>query len=270
MIVITTFSLVTFIPKSGNLPATLHLMGFVPAGLYEAARVLLLTMILFVGPLFESAICEGEWRDWIRLPFVTCLWDGTMTLNNFRTLLAGPVTEELLFRSAALPLFLLTPQGSNLKTLFFVPPIVFGLAHVHHLHEFRLTNQHAPLYIGIVRSIFQLAYTTLFGSFVTFTYLRTGSLLGAVLAHIFCNYMGLPRVWGRVTGGDGGGAEAVMGPDVGKKNDDGEHLARQLGGPKEIALGWSVAYYALLPIGAYGFYRYFWVLTESDNALLKF
>lgn len=42
-------------------------MGYVPVGIAEAARSLALTAILFVGPLFESGIVEGNWRSWIRL-----------------------------------------------------------------------------------------------------------------------------------------------------------------------------------------------------------
>jgi prenyl protein peptidase len=42
-------------------------MGFFPLGLVEAGKSVLLTCILFLGPLFEAAIVEGAWRDWIRL-----------------------------------------------------------------------------------------------------------------------------------------------------------------------------------------------------------
>lgn len=40
----------------------MHLLGWWPVGLAEVFRTLLLTAILFLGPLFERAV-EGEWKD---------------------------------------------------------------------------------------------------------------------------------------------------------------------------------------------------------------
>jgi prenyl protein peptidase len=51
---------------SGNFIQALHRMGWFPIGLVEAAKCVSLTAILFLGPLFEAAIAEGAWRDWIR------------------------------------------------------------------------------------------------------------------------------------------------------------------------------------------------------------
>jgi len=244
-------------------------MGLYPSGLLESAKTLLLTSILFLGPLFEAGLAEGAWRSWIRLRGLTTLWTDLPTRRN---LLAGPLTEEVLFRACSLPLFLLTPLSASATTLFLLPPLIFGLAHIHHIYEFRLLHPSVPLQHAILRSLVQLTYTSLFGSFATFIYLRTGSLLAVVLCHAFCNWMGLPRVWGRV---EGGGAESVMGPDVGQgKRDEDEPQIGPLLGPlgenRELGIAWTVAYYLLLVVGAVGFYKYFWVLTESGNALVEF
>lgn len=40
----------------------------------------------------------------------------------------------------------------------------------------------------------QVAYTSLFGSFSAFLFLRTGHLLTPVLSHMLCNMLGLPPV----------------------------------------------------------------------------
>lgn len=82
--------------------------------------------------------------------------------------------------------------------IVLVSPVIFGLAHVHHFYEFRVTHPQVPLVAAIARSMLQFAYTTLFGSYATFLFLRTGSLLCVVLVHAFCNSMGLPRIWGAV------------------------------------------------------------------------
>ena len=77
-------------------------------------------------------------------------------------------------------------------------------------------------------------YTTIFGWYAVFILLRTGSVWPAIVAHTYCNWMGPPNL-------------AVDGPR------------------------WFPAtYYALLVGGAVGFYRLFWSLTESGNALAAF
>lgn len=264
-------------------------MGVWPLSILDALKTLLLTMILFLGPLFEHLICHSAWRPALDIRNYTLIYTD---LTAYRNLIVGPITEEFLFRSAALPLFLLTQKAGEMsfKTLFLIPPIIFGIAHVHHIYEFKIANPQAPLWMGIARSALQLCYTTLFGSFAAFSYLRTGSLLGPILAHTFCNYMGLPRFFGRVHGPDAtdfesdtASAEPLMGPDTGgaadgwKRDDDatqgrngGPGLLAQDMGPQELGFVWTLAYYVLLFVGAYGFYRYFWVLTESKNALVEF
>src|ERR1700733_4712855 len=42
--------------------------------------------------------------------------------------------------------------------------------------------------------VFQFAYTTLFGAYCSFLFIRTGSLFPPLIAHSFCNVMGLPQI----------------------------------------------------------------------------
>lgn len=134
---------------------------------------------------------------------------------------------------------------TSLTKTIFVSPLVFGVAHVHHLYEFRITHPGVSLPAAILRSVFQLGYTTLFGAYATFVYLRTGSLLAVFGVHMLCNSMGLPRVYGAVMGRGKGGEGMVP-----------------------VARRWSVAYYVLLVIGAVGWWKELWALTESGNALV--
>lgn len=41
---------------------------------------------------------------------------------------------------------------------------------------------------------FQFMYTTLFGAYVTYSFIKTASLPGVVVVHSFCNWMGLPNL----------------------------------------------------------------------------
>jgi prenyl protein peptidase len=157
-----------------------------------------------------------------------------------------------------------------LTTVIFGTPIIFGLAHVHHFYEFRITHPHTHLVAAILRSVFQLAYTTLFGAYATYLYLRTGSLIAVILIHAFCNWMGLPRLWGRV-----GAIEPLVGPDNGqdrvrKRDKDKATATKVKAADGGLGIGWTVAYYVILVAGAIGFWKELWALTESSSALIQF
>jgi prenyl protein peptidase len=145
------------------------------------------------------------------------------------------------------------------KQIVFLTPLYFGIAHVHHLYEFRITHPEVSFALSILRSLFQFTYTSLFGFFATFVYLRTGNVYTCMLAHTFCNWMGLPRFFGRV-GVEAGGP---IGPPVDKKDDEQKNVPAYQGkGPL-----WTVAYYIILVAGATGFYWLLFPVTESKHAL---
>ena len=81
----------------------------------------------------------------------------------------------MLFRSASVPL-MLAAETAVTKTIF-LSPVIFGLAHLHHFYEFRVTHPGVPASTGLLRSLLQFTYTSLFGAYATFLHLRTGSLL---------------------------------------------------------------------------------------------
>jgi prenyl protein peptidase len=147
------------------------------------------------------------------------------------------------------------------KQIIFLTPLYFGIAHVHHLYEFRITHPRVPFILAVARSLFQFTYTSLFGFFAAFVFVRTGNVYTCILAHAFCNWMGLPRFYGRV------GVEAgvpIGPPDVDKKDDADQRTVPAYQG-KGIA--WTVAYYLILVAGAVGFYYQLFPLTESAHAL---
>lgn len=63
-------------------PDAVHSMGYWPVGLAETAKTLLLTAILFAGPLYETFVVHGAWRDWMSLQPVTELFSEWTTWRN--------------------------------------------------------------------------------------------------------------------------------------------------------------------------------------------
>ncbi|KAF1814433.1 hypothetical protein P152DRAFT_456686 [Eremomyces bilateralis CBS 781.70] len=274
---------------------SLHHLGLWPVGLHDIAKVLLLCMILFVGPLFESYYVESSWRELIS----GSAWRDRMdSLIWWRNIVVAPLLEEAVFRSSIVPLHLLTyatvsdmHNPPNYANVIYITPLYFGIAHIHHFYEFRLTHPRVPLIAAVLRSVIQMAYTTLFGMFAVFILLRTGSFWACCAAHAFCNSMRFPRLWGRVT------VEVPMvevptaaGPDVfegmlnadaegaGRKNEDGDggrKRTESANGPSGGNVGsatqetlYTVVYYSLLVVGAVGFYKMLYPLTGSSNALV--
>ena len=214
----------------------------------------------------------------------------------------GPFTEEAVFRSLIIPLHLLClppsvlsptspkspqphPDPATFQTpyvrLIFLTPLYFGIAHIHHFYEYRLTHPHSPLIPSLVRSLFQFTYTSVFGWYAAFLFLRTGSLWSCVIAHAWCNAMGLPRFWGRV--GAGSARQEVEEIPIGPAGNgitpkDAPHAERyssHSGGQghqfeRQISVVWSLAYYVLLTVGAVSFYMNLWPLTQSKSALVGF
>ncbi|KAL8918795.1 MAG: hypothetical protein Q9208_007132 [Pyrenodesmia sp. 3 TL-2023] len=251
---VTIYVLAVHVKASGL--EILRLLGWYPIGIVETFSSFLLTALLFAGPLFEKAVVESRWRDCIRgrtINETLSSWIG------WRNYVAGPVTEEIMFRSLLVPLHLLTPLSSTWVVL--LTPLYFGIAHIHHLYEFVLTHPHTPWAPSIVRALIQFTYTTIFGWYATFVFIRTGSLVSVTLAHTFCNWAGLPRVWGKVEP-----RVAIGGPVLRGKKDSNTEQGKERNG----SLLWSAAYYVLLVAGAIGFHSCLWTLTDSPRALAKF
>lgn len=165
-----------------------------------------------------------------------------------------------------LPIYLQSPAAASPTTLLLAVPLIFGVAHIHHFYEFTLTHPHNSLFPAVLRSLVQFGFTTVFGWYANFIYLRTGSIYAVILCHTFCNWIGLPRVWGRVEAGE------VIGP-VGTDKDKSpghsqERFEVQVAGAR-LPIVWTVAYYVILMAGAVGFWYFLKPWTASRNALVR-
>jgi prenyl protein peptidase len=116
-------------------------------------------------------------------------------MQTIRNLVVGPVTEELVFRACMCPVLL--AGGFSPTTTIIIVPFFFGIAHLHHIMQHIQTGY--SIGAAIFTVVFQIGYTTIFGMYSAFIFVRTGHILPAILAHSFCNYMGFPH-FGEVPG----------------------------------------------------------------------
>lgn len=120
-----------------------------------------------------------------------------------RSLVVAPITEEVVFRAALLPVLYLhafSNVGQNLDSnsgwlsayakiaLFSI--VWFGLAHAHHFIE--KLRQGMKVVPAVVSTLIQLTYTSIFGYIAALLFMRTGNIFAPILSHVICNFVGLP------------------------------------------------------------------------------
>lgn len=160
------------LPFTPDLPTYALQLGRVVGG------ALLLTGLAYLGTLY-SDYCEKS------LPAQRYFRPPATRLEFLRNFVVGPTTEELVFRSCMLAT--LQFGGANLSrmTAILTTPLYFGLAHLHHAYELYRHDktpkalQRACLSGGssrILTTVIQFAYTTVFGWYADYLFVRTGTL----------------------------------------------------------------------------------------------
>ncbi|CAH1792188.1 unnamed protein product [Owenia fusiformis] len=167
--------------KGTSLPQWLGLKmeGLIPASIIP----LFLTIILFLGPLGLHYM-DGMFHVYKDLEYWKHNWTSLIWLRNH---VVAPLSEEFIFRGCMLPL--LVPHLGTGKAVF-VTPLFFGVAHFHHMMGSIQAGESVQR--ALLKSAFQFTYTTIFGAYSCFLFLRTGHLVAPTIAHSFCNYMGFP------------------------------------------------------------------------------
>ncbi|ODV63734.1 CAAX prenyl protease [Ascoidea rubescens DSM 1968] len=155
----------------------------------NTAKSLLLVVILFAGPLFDYVVLQKN-QFGRRTNIIRNFYLETRNIWGFRNVIVGPFTEEIVYTSCILGcLYPLNKIG--LDVLIFVTPLYFGVAHLHHGYELYSTSTYKKLFIVKV-CLAQFAYTSLFGIFTNYVFLRMGNVWSCFVVHSFCNYMGFP------------------------------------------------------------------------------
>ncbi|KAL6631053.1 hypothetical protein ACP70R_028393 [Stipagrostis hirtigluma subsp. patula] len=165
--------------------------------LLEAVAIpLLLTSLVYAGSFVARLwLLASSWTGDSDAERISCCgrlahriqaaFNDVMVWRNY---VVAPITEELVFRACMIPLLLC--GGFKMYNIIFLSPVFFSLAHLNHLFELHQQGcnfMRSLLVVGV-----QLGYTVIFGWYAAFLFMRTGNLLSPIVAHIFCNMMGLP------------------------------------------------------------------------------
>lgn len=173
---------------------------------------LCLTSLMYAGSLVHKSLLfldlwSEHWNQGGHLSFhslenglqelISRILSVASNVSAWRIYFVAPLTEELVFRACMIPLLLC--GGFRTYTVILLSPVFFSLAHLNHFLEFYTQQNYSLLKASMVVG-FQLGYTVIFGSYASFLFIRTGHLAAPVIAHIFCNFMGLPVLISRRTG----------------------------------------------------------------------
>lgn len=167
----------------------------------SAIRILIHILLLYAGPLLQRVIWVMEYlhRNNSRVSISSFLsvyqqrhmlplFNIHNRWQSIRNFIVAPLTEEIVFRGAMIPAL----QAANIRNsgIPIVAPLFFGVAHVH--HAVQSLTRGVSFRLVLLSGFCQFAYTSLFGAYVSFVYLNTGSILGIILGHSLCNMLGLP------------------------------------------------------------------------------
>ena len=151
------------------------------------------TIILFLGPILQNIFTfinydyKYIYKGSMNLYFKRLQRD-MLSFDTFKALIIGPFTEEMIYRSFGCSLWE-SAHISYLKTIFILP-FLFGVSHLNKVFLEKTISSiklkdFVP-YLGV------LGFTTLFGWWEAFVWLRTHSYFTCTFIHTFCNYMTFP------------------------------------------------------------------------------
>ncbi|KAJ5074069.1 protease u48 caax prenyl protease rce1 [Anaeramoeba ignava] len=199
---ISLFSLKIWVVEKNEEPSLISLLGFRSSSFFYAASLpLFMTICLFLGPLtmmifdFQNYLFFSHKNFtfqtlifWLKKPGNEYLPQTNIQI--FRNLVMAPLFEELVFRSGIILLFKFAGIA-NWKVIVF-SPWIFGSAHLHHLYQ-NVFVENLPFLQSLVSSLIQFGFTSIYGMFSAFLFVRTNHFIPLFLTHSFCNFVGFPQ-----------------------------------------------------------------------------
>lgn len=239
--------------RLGLIPGILYGQGILRFawGLFFSSVVncLKLMCILYCGPLLDNLLY------YLLVPGVSVksmfidVYNELFNIWGLRNYVFAPLTEELFYTAMIINNYLITDQKSTtFNSVIFLSPLFFGVAHVHHGFEMYSIGLYSTLNI-LFSVLFQTVYTTAFGIFTNYVFVRTGgNLWCCIFLHAMANYLGFP-----------GGSELSS----------QLHIVQHKCSRLVIVFGalWKWIYIGLLLVGVAEFKNNLWNLTQSPYEL---
>lgn len=174
---------------------------------YSILLTLFLNTVLFSIPIIHNLNENG-------ISFITQLlknfflideefWDNSKSSKNkkletIRNYWAGPIVEEIIYRMVLIQFIYQFPRELETKGMLpthfqaiSISSLLFGISHLHHIWQ-RIIYDGLSIKNAFIISIFQMIYTTVFGLYTGYLYLRTNSVISCFVLHVYCNLMGFP------------------------------------------------------------------------------
>lgn len=148
----------------------------------------LATWVLFLGPQVQNVFYIHNHHTKNGIPYDLLLKSMIADLTSFytfRSCFVAPITEEMIYRAFTCTLW--ESAGFTWCQVIFLSPFIFGLSH---FHKYFLGS--GPSRDRLLGSLGQCGFTTLFGWWEAFIWLKTHNFFLIFSIHAFCNYLGFP------------------------------------------------------------------------------
>jgi prenyl protein peptidase len=137
---------------------------------------LAITFVLYAGSLAQILFDD--------LPVIN------FDVRAMRAYVMAPIFEEAMFRSCLINCLISGGYGWH---SVWVSSLIFGLSHLYRLENI-ISEKRDFTFNNVFPVLFQVFFTTLFGLYVGYVFVVTGSLYAVIVLHGFCNFMGLPNM----------------------------------------------------------------------------
>ena len=131
----------------------------------------------------------------LQVEYMSDLLSTDLDIVFIRNLIYAPVSEEVVFRALMLPILfsaLAAGRGWSPLGVALVSPLMFSSAHLHHVVQG--LRDGLSIRAVLKQLMLQMVYTFIFGVMAAVLFFRTGNLAAPIVAHIICNFVGLPDV----------------------------------------------------------------------------
>lgn len=149
---------------------------------------LALTSTTHISILSALAITFVFYAGFLVEQFFEEKYETVYDIKALRAYVVAPIFEELMYRSCLINNFI---AGGFGWSSVWLSALIFGFSHLYRIEDLVASNRRITL-TSLFPVLFQVCFTTVFGIYVGYIFIATGSLYTVIIIHGFCNFMGIP------------------------------------------------------------------------------